>query len=107
MATRTGVSTRPRNSLISRPIRRLACKWPAIWNNRPVCPSKQIGTTVALDWAILPAVKLRQPGSVGCEKRRAAVLTVAPGKMPMAPPPSRSFNALRRVAKLTAKPSRS
>lgn len=67
-------------------MRRVACRWLAIWNRREVWPSKNSGTTTASDLAIIRAVKPRQPGSIGWPSGCAAVDTVPPGKIPMAPP---------------------
>ena len=89
------------NSLISRLIRNVWCKWLAIWNIRLVCPSKYTGTTVAFDLAIILAVNDLHLGSKGCEKGVWAVETVPPGKIPMAPPWLKNFTASLRVLTLS------
>ncbi len=55
-----------------------------------MAPSKNIGTTVACDFAIIRAVKARQPGSIACPKGFVAVETVPPGNTPIAPPSAKT-----------------
>ena len=56
---------------------------------RSLAAPVQTGTTVAPLFAIIFAVKVRQPGSMGRENGLADVETVPPGNTPIAPPSDR------------------